>query len=77
MLMVTETKGHLFRATLTDGSTLTLSAGQRKTIKDDLVSDSLRYAISVKRVSATKVKETATETKPKEEKAKEKSGGAK
>lgn len=77
MLKIKEIKGHLFRTTLTDGSTLTLSAGQEKIIKEDLVSDSLRYALSAKRVSATKVKETATETKPKEEKAREKSGGAK
>lgn len=44
MTKVTEIRGVLFSVTLSDNTTLTLKAGESVTIKNDLVSDSLKEA---------------------------------
>lgn len=46
MTKIRESKGHLFMATLTDGTTLYLQSGEQATIKNSLVSESLLIAES-------------------------------
>lgn len=67
MLKVKEITGHIFCATLSDGSTLCLQAGEETTIKDNLLSESITSAerqgiISVSTVESEK---TATTTNKK------------
>lgn len=64
MTKVVVVRGFMFSATLTDGSTLCMQAGESKTIKDSLVSDSLRLAYKQGIVNITEI-ETKTTTKDK------------
>lgn len=61
MVNVTEKRGTVFSVTLADNSTLTLQAGESQTIKNELVSESLKFAehlgiVSIKEVLTTKEK---------------------
>ena len=84
MIKVKELKGMTFNVPLSDSTAIYLSAGQSKTIKEELVSPSLLNAEKSGLVSITKVKELVPtgkgdkKDKNREEKmVKEKSGGAK
>lgn len=60
MTKITEIRGTLFSVTLADNTTLTLQSGESKTIKNELVGDSVRLAESMKCIS---VKEVSAEKK--------------
>lgn len=72
MLTVKEIRGHLFSATLADGSVLCLQAGEETTIKDSLLSESVSSAVKQGLISVSNVEPEKT-TKGT---AKEKTGGA-
>ena len=69
MIKVSEIKGFLFSVPLSDGSTLTLQAGEETTIKKSLMSGSLVQAVQMRRVTITEI-----EPETKKEKS---NGGAK
>lgn len=71
MLTVKEIRGHLFSATLADGSVLCLQAGEETTIKDSLLSESVSSAVKQGLISVSSVEPEKT-TKG----TKEKTGGA-
>lgn len=72
MLTVKETRGHLFSATLADGSVLCLQAGEETTIKESLLSESVSSAVKQGLISVFSVEPEKT-TKGT---VKEKTGGA-
>lgn len=73
MLTVKEIRGHLFSATLADGSVLCLQAGEETTIKDSPLSESVSSAVKQGLISISKVVEPEKITKGT---TKEKTGGA-
>lgn len=72
MLTVKEIRGHLFSATLADGSVLCLQAGEDTTIKDSLLSESVSSAVKQGLISVSTVEPEKTVKGT----AKEKTGGA-
>lgn len=69
MIKVVEVRGFLFSTTLSDGSNLCLQSGEETTIKDNLVSESLKVACKKGLISMSEVETTKATTK-------EKTGGA-
>lgn len=63
MLIVTEIRGLLFSVVLADNSTLTLQPSESQSIKDDLMSDSLKAAVAMKCVSIAETNEKKTSNK--------------
>lgn len=70
MIKVVEVRGFLFSTTLADGSNLCLQSGEETTIKDSLVSESLKNACKKGFVTMSEVESTKTAT------TKDKTGGA-